>query len=253
MKVDGTLREPLRQFVSDKEYVKSYIGDVVGKRYICETLSTLRSHSDVERFAPNRLPYILKPTHGSGLVMICTSESPQPDRSLLLKWLKFDYYAKSREQNYKNLKPKIIAEEFFSSDGTTPPLDYKVFCFGGIPKFVQVDSDRFSNHTRNFYDTNWNLQSFRLSKPSGSASDERPVALAQMLDIASKLAAPFPFIRVDMYAMGDQIRVGELTNCPEGGTGRITPLAAERTLGGLFKDDAGVNICRNRISTRLRN
>ena len=140
-----------------------------------------------------------------------------------------------------------------SSDGTTPPLDYKVFCFGGIPKFVQVDSDWFSNHTRNFYDTNRKLQSFCLSKPSGSASDERPVALAQMLDIASKLAAPLPFIRVDMHAMGDQIRVGELTNCPEGGTGRVTPLAAERTLGGLFKGDAGVNICRHKISTGLRN
>ena len=238
MKVDGTLLEPLRQYVSDKEHVKSYISDVVGKRYICETLNILTNRSDVERFALNRLPCVLKPTHGSGLVMICTNDSSQPDRSLLLKWLKLDYYAKGREQNYKELEPKIIVEEFFSSDGITPPSDYKVFCFDGNPRFVQVDSNRFSNHTRNFYDIKWNLQPFCISKPNGSVSDERPAALAQMLDIASKLAAPFPFIRVDMYAIANQIKVGELTNCPEGGTGRVTPLAAERTLGRLFGGDA---------------
>ncbi len=234
IKVDGTLLDPFRQFVSDKEYVKIYIGKIVGEQFTCESLDVLRNCSDIDGFVPNRLPCILKPTHASGPAMICTRESPQPNRALLQKWLKIDYYAKTREQNYKNLTPKIIVEKFFSADGTTPPLDYKVFCFGGFPRLVQVDSNRFSNHTRNLYDTEWNLQPFCISKVNGSVSDERPVALDQMLDIASRLAAPFPFMRVDMYAIGDEIKVGELTNCPEGGTGRITPSAAERTLGTFF-------------------
>ena len=73
-----------------------------------------------------------------------------------------------------------------------------------------------------------------MSKPNSAVSDERPVALAQMLDVAAKLAAPFRFIRVDMYAMGDEIKVGELTNCPDGGIGKVAPLSAERFLGELF-------------------
>ena len=236
IKVDGTLLDPLRQFVSDKEYVKIYIGATVGEKYTCKTLRILRNRRDVANYVPNRLPCILKPTHASGLAMICTTQSPQPDREVLLKWLKLDYYAKKREQNYRNLTPKIIVEEFFSVDGTTPPPDYKMFCFGGIPKLIQVDSNRFSNHTRNLYDTEWKLLPFCISKPNGSDSDKRPVALAQMLDIAARLAVPFPFIRVDMYAVGDEIKVGELTNCPEGGAGRVIPPTAELDLGNLFSN-----------------
>ena len=238
IRVDGTLLDPLRQFVSDKEYVKIYIEAIVGKKYTCETLDILKNSSDVVKFVPNQLPCIVKPTHASGLAVICTTESPQPDLRVLLKWLKLDYYAKKREQNYKNLTPKIIVEEFFSVDGTTPPPDYKVFCFAGIPKLIQVDSNRFSNHTRNLYDTEWNLLPFCISKPNGSVSDARPVALAQMLDVAAKLAAPFPFIRVDMYAIGGEIKVGELTNCPEGGAGRVIPSTAEGTLGQWFSNGA---------------
>lgn len=238
IKVDGSLLDPLRQFVSDKEYVKIYIRATVGEKYTCETLDILRNSTDVANFVPNQLPCIVKPTHASGLAVICTTESPQLDRRLLLKWLNLNYYAKKREQNYKNLTPKIIVEEFFSADGTTPPPDYKVFCFAGTPKLIQVDSNRFSNHTRNLYDTEWNLLPFCISKPNGSVSDERPVALARMLDVAARLAAPFPFIRVDMYAIDDQIRVGELTNLPEGGAGRVIPPAAEQTLGKWFSNDA---------------
>ena len=238
IKVDGTLLDPFRQFVSDKEYVKIYIEASVGKQFTCRTLDVLRNVSDIDRFVPNCLPCILKPTHASGQVMICTRDTPRPSRSLLRKWLNLDYYAKKREQNYKNLTPKIIVEEFFSPDGITPPLDYKVFCFDGKPRIVQVDSNRFSNHTRNLYDTEWNLQPFCISKPNGATTDQRPVALGQMLEIASRLAAPFQFIRVDMYAIGNEIKIGELTNCPEGGAGRITPSTAERTLGSFFEGDA---------------
>ena len=233
-KVDGTLSDPFRRFVSDKEFVKIYISATVGKQYICETIEVLRNSSDIDQFIPNRLPCIIKPTHASGLAMICTTESSSLDRAALRKWLKLDYYAKTREQNYKYLTPKIIVEEFFTADGTTPPSDYKLFCFDGMPKLVQADSNRFSKHTRNLYDTEWNLQPFSLSKPNGSVSDERPVALAQMLDVAAKLAAPFRFIRVDMYVMGNEIKVGELTNCPDGGIGKVTPPSAERFLGALF-------------------
>ena len=35
--------------------------------------------------------------------------------------------------------------------------DYKFFCFDGVPRLVQIDFDRYTNHKRNVYDTEWNL------------------------------------------------------------------------------------------------
>ena len=157
------------------------------------------------------------------------------DRKLLKNWFEIDYYKGSREQNYKYLRPKVIVEEFFSEDGHTAPSDYKIFCFNGVPKFIQVDSDRHTHHSRNFYDTSWNLLPFTLIYPRKLEIDHRPVQLDNMLDIATKLSRPFSFIRVDMYTDDSEVKVGELTNCPESANSKVTPSTAEFTLGRLFE------------------
>ena len=43
MKKDGTLLDPLRQFVTDKEYVKYYIASVVGWQHTIETYKVLHA------------------------------------------------------------------------------------------------------------------------------------------------------------------------------------------------------------------
>ena len=154
---------------------------------------------------------------------------------MLKKWFNVDYYRKTREQNYRGLIPKVIVEEFISEDGRTVPEDYKVFCFGGVPKLVQVDSDRFSGHTRILYDTEWDRLPMTLQYPNTSRSHPKPATLEKMLDLAARLSRPFSFIRVDMYAARAQIKVGELTSCPESAGGKIHPLSAEITLGRLFE------------------
>ncbi len=55
MKVDGTLFDPLRQFVTDKEYVKQYVAAVVGPQHTMETFQVLRTDEDVGRLELTRL------------------------------------------------------------------------------------------------------------------------------------------------------------------------------------------------------
>ncbi|MCY4556519.1 MAG: ATP-grasp fold amidoligase family protein [Chloroflexi bacterium] len=55
-----------------------------------------------------------------------------------------------------------------------------------------------------------------------------------MLDIAARLSAPFPFVRVDLYASATEFRVGELTFCPNAGNVRVEPDSADIELGKLF-------------------
>ena len=216
--------------------MKYYIASVVGWHvHTIETYKVLHSPEDVDSLELERFPCVLKPTHSSGPVLFMTDPSQTLDRKLLKNWFEIDYYKGSREQNYKYLRPKVIVEEFFSEDGHTAPSDYKIFCFNGVPKFIQVDSDRHIHHSRNFYDTSWNRLAFTLLYPGKPADDPKPALLADMLDIAGRLACPFSFIRVDMYTDDAELRVGELTNCPGSANEKVTPPTAEFTLGRLFE------------------
>ena len=117
------------------------------------------------------------------------------------------------------------------------PKDYKIFCFYGMPKFIQVDSGRFSKFTRNFYDLCWNRISMKIKYPTGEQEDEEPALLEEMLAIARKLSAPFSFVRVDLYATATEIRIGELTFTPGGIVQALRPDEAEFTVGSYLSDN----------------
>ncbi len=234
MKLSNDLYDPIRQFVTDKEYVKIYISAIVGSQYNLQTLQILRNEEDIRFLNLTVFPCILKPTHRSGNAMI-VKKSGDVDLDILYKWItkESNYFHESKEKNYRYLKPKIIVEEFFSEDSEKLPFDYKFFCFNGKVKFIQVDIDRFTRHTRNFYDTNWNRLPFSLIYNTG-ISIPSPPKLDEMIFIASKLSEPFCFVRIDMFSLNNKIRVGEITNLPESGLGKFFPSEVEYELGKFF-------------------
>ena len=100
---------------------------------------------------------------------------------------------------------------------------------------IQVDSGRFSQHTRNLYDTSWNRLPVTYVYPNRTKDDLKPALLGEMLHVAQELSAPFPFVRVDMYSTESEMRVGELTFFPESASGLLRPAEAEFTLGEHFR------------------
>ncbi|MCY3908061.1 MAG: ATP-grasp fold amidoligase family protein [Anaerolineaceae bacterium] len=239
VRVDGDLLDPLGQFVSDKEYAKLYVGATVGERYTLKTLALLNRVEEVDRLRLTHFPCVVKPTHLSGEVQFFGEDDGNLDRERMKRWFGANLYRESREQNYRWLRPRIMVEEYFDTSGAPVPDDYKIFCFRGEPRFIQVDSGRFTSHTRNIYDTSWRRLPCSIHYPARVEDDARPEPLARMLEIASRLAAPFDFIRVDFYVKGDDIRVGELTNCPEGAFGRLLPAGCDERLGNLLLAGGG--------------
>lgn len=235
LKLDGSLQDPLRQFVTDKEYAKHYIASVVGREYTLETYDILRRTEAVDHLQLQCVPCVVKPTHMSGPVLICVNRDTVIDRDILKRWMNKNYYRQSREANYRFLRPKIIIEEFFTENGESPPLDYKIFCFHGHPMLIEVDAGRFRNHTRNFYDTEWNRLQITVRYPATTNNDPKPTNLDLMLAVAAEISKPFSSIRVDMYAINRIVKVGELTNCHESAGGIVRPRAAESWLGELFE------------------
>ena len=237
LKTDGSLLDPLVRSVTDKELAKQYIESALGPGYVAETYRVLRNADEIRGFRSGSSALRAeahaseRPCHRPYRSRTRTSTA-----TLLREWLKKERYSGTREANYCHLCPKIIVEEFLSEDGLSVPEDYKLFCFHGVPKMIQVDSDRFGEHTRNFYDTRWHRLpvTFRYR---GGPEDERPCLLEEMLRIAARLASRFSFVRVDLYASRARVRVGELTFCPEGANAPILPDAADIELARLFDPD----------------
>ena len=233
-KTSGALLEPLRQLVSDKEHVKNYVQAVVGPGFVPTTYAVLRTAQEIDSHKFGEAPSVIKPTHMSGEAIIVHEAHTRLDRTILHGWMRMDHFRWSREENYRYLVPKIIVEEFISRDGRTPPDDFKVLCYRGQPKFIQVDSGRFERHTRNLYDTEWNRLPLCFGFSGREVNDPRPDDLEMMLDLARRLSAHFEVIRVDFYTTGRRTIVGEMTNCPDGAMAAIRPDRADFLLGSLL-------------------
>lgn len=234
LRTNGSLYDPLRQFVTDKEFAKLYIAATVGAEYNVRTFQILRTKDDVESLVLDRFPCVLKPTNGAERIHICRHANDLPDAETLRRWMALDFYKDTREPNYRYLRQKIIVEEFLSEDGCTPVTDYKIFCFHGRPGFIQVESGRFVECTRNFYDLNWRALPASIRYPHRVGGYAKPPLLDQMLDLAARLSAPFDFIRIDLYATSTALHVGELTNCPGRAVAEVTPPEAQFLLGQFF-------------------
>ena len=108
IKTTDEIINPLRVFVSDKEFVKIFISAIVGSRYNVPTIATLKSQAEVDvfDFPPD---CCIKPTHASGLYILRKS-GEYIEKETIKKWLSINYYRVGREANYKTLIPKIIVE-----------------------------------------------------------------------------------------------------------------------------------------------
>lgn len=234
-------RRPEMVQVVDNFAVREYVASTVGPEILIPVHGVYDSPDEIE---PDSLPdaFVLKPTHGSGWVMICRDKS-QFDwghaKARLKSWQKRNYYYHAREWAYKQVRPRIVCEELLIGTGGEVPPDYKVFCFGGTPKFIQVDLGRFSDHRRNYYDPSWTPIGVEVLYPRSETEVPRPAALDEMLRLASKLAEPFPFCRVDLYSVGSRIYFGELTFIPDNGVAPIRPQEFDREWGELITLPSG--------------
>jgi len=223
---------PLRVFVTDKEFVKMYVKATVGDRYNVPTIGVLRSIADCESFGfPDACA--IKPTHLSGAVITRLHGEPV-NFAAMARWFETNWYHRKGgwEANYRHLQPKVIVEPLVFGDHNA--TDYKIFCWRGAPKMIQVDCDRRTRHTRALFDFEWNRLPVSFCYPSFPGLIDRPQNLRAMLDLAGELSRPFDLIRVDLYSDGAEVMVGELTNCAEGALGKFEPAEGEAIVDELI-------------------
>lgn len=87
----------------------------------------------------------------------------------------------------------------------------------------------------------WNHMPFYgLNPMHGPAAKPaaKPAAYESMKEIAKKLSAEFPFVRVDLYSVEDGVYFGELTFYPASGYGVFTPDEWDYKLGELIPNNS---------------
>ena len=215
-------RNPEYTQMVDKFEAKKYVANIIGKKYIIPTLGLWDKFEDIDfTKLPNK--FVLKPTHASGNIFICKNKDEIDYKKLkktVQKWLKRNYYLVHREWPYKNVKPRIIAEEYME-DQIGELIDYKVYAFNGQCDYVMVCFDRIKGKTKFiYYDRKWNIKK-EFSKDGIKYGDtikiEKPKNLDKMFEFAEILSKNIPFVRVDFYESNGNLYLGELTFYPSAG------------------------------------
>ncbi len=121
-----------------------------------------------------------------------------------------------------------------------PPPDYKVHCFNGLPLFVGVVNNRFSDLTWTYYNVDrspMDLKTWAGGKPGiHILPDQLTDKWDKMLEISQVLSNGIPFLRVDFFLdKTNRLYIGELTFTPSGGLKHFNPDEWDIRLGNLLK------------------
>lgn len=233
-------RDPKYCDFVDKDKVKKYISETIGEQYVIPTLGVWERFEDIDF---NSLPdrFVLKCTHDSGSTVICRDKSNfdlDSARKKITRKLGMNLYWHGREWPYKDVKPRIIAEEYMEQEGSDDLTDYKFYCFNGEPRFLYV-SIGLSNHSTariGFVSLDWEKMPFRRNDFAPLEElPPKPATFETMIEFAKKLSENIPFLRVDFYEINGKLYFGELTFYPGAGFTVLEPAEWDEKIGEWIK------------------
>jgi hypothetical protein len=120
-----------------------------------------------------------------------------------------------------------LCQDVAQKDQPIIPLDYKIHCFGGRARFVQiVDKNAISRdilHSRQCWlSRDWTHSPFPLRDVTEHPNRPvaRPIEYEKMCELADQISSDLgDYIRVDMYATPEGPVLGELSSFTNAGTG----------------------------------
>lgn len=230
----------LRAICADKFRVRNYINKLnLPDLHLIPLLGVWDSAESIDF---NSLPdsFVLKQNAACKLNLIIKNKASMDEdkvRALMKTWLEITFGYNGMELQYIKSPKKIVAEKYIHElDGDL--TDYKIFCFNGEPKFVEVIGDRgidLKHGKAEFLDLDWKILDFRtITYPKYSISPAKPENLDKMITIAKALSEPFKFVRVDLYNVAGKIYFGEMTFTPTNGAAKWSPSGTDERLGQLI-------------------
>ena len=234
--------------LADKYKVRSYVKHC-GLEDILIPCYGIWEHPDQIDLKEIPESFVLKTTHGSGDIMIF-SQKPLKfklnDYKKILNNLKNKQGRNTAEYHYLKIKPQIIIEKLLDSSKQGYPshslIDYKIWCFNGVPELCWVVYDRKSTCLKmSLFNLDWENLNDEL-QPSkhyllGDDDIPCPKKWEEMKEYAAILSKGFPQVRVDLYEVDGKVYFGELTFSSAGGMMTYFKPSILKRLGEKVKDN----------------
>ena len=200
--------------LSAREYWKKF-----GEDHLIPLLFWTYNWEDIIDENISEVPCIVKCNTGCGCYEIIRNKEDVNFKNLrqkCRKWLSGNYYYRSQEWQYKNIKPCIIVERLLLDANGHIPNDYKLHFINGELQFIYCSVDREGENYRCIYSPDWtrlNIEWVEPKKHTGlSGKDiDCPKTFPQMISIGQKIAHDFKYVRVDFYDVDGKLYYGEIT------------------------------------------
>jgi hypothetical protein len=238
-------RRPIFTTINDKVLVRDFVAERIGPQYLSKLHFTGERFEDIDF---DRLPdeFVIKANHGCHWLALVEDKKTfdrEKARRRFRRWLRDSYYLYSRERMYKDIRRKIIVEEYLRESSGAPATDYKLFVYDGVVHFLRVSAgERDGDRNFDFFDsTGRHLRVAGISPrnrghpPPAAKAVEFPANFEELSQIAGKLAQGFDFMRVDLYSPKGRILFGEMTPLPTGGVIAYDPPEFDRILGAPWR------------------
>lgn len=142
-------------------------------------------------------------------------------KELFSKWLNINYaFVSGFELQYKDIEPKIFAEEVVIHPECLMPIDVEIYCFNGVPKLTAVRKIiQDKNSGVSLYSTEEGLLPYSINSNLYNTIPviSLPKYYENMLEAAKKLSKGFKFVRIDFLHTGNNYYFAEMTFTPFSG------------------------------------
>jgi hypothetical protein len=205
---------------ADKYLVREYVkekgcGDILNKLY--------GKWDNVNEIDWESLPnsFVLKTNNSCGKVILIKNKKDINKYEVynkLNEWLNTKYGYHNAQLHYTRIKPCIIAENLFvnKDEPEKSVIDYKIWCFNGIPECILVVFNRTENgYFLSSYDLGWNNISKKIFNANSThvngTNVSKPKSLKKMIESAKILSEGIPQVRIDFYDIDGDAVFGEMT------------------------------------------
>lgn len=211
---------------ADKYRMREYVAQCGLEQYLPKLYGHWDNPEDID-FSSLPNEFVLKANNGCGTVKIVRNKSLLNKKKVkeeLKSWLKRKFGYMGAQKHYLFIEPCVLAEELLSQDeeqkvfSPESMVDYKVWCINGEPESVFLAYNRHDVNRINIalFDCKWNatpqfLRSNKNDVYNPTDSIPKPGCLDEMMEMARKMAKPFPEVRVDFYVVKGKPVIGELT------------------------------------------
>ena len=204
---------PLYHTLVDKYAVKEVVASKIGWEHVAKPLKVFDSYKEFDFSQLPAPPFVIKSVH-YGTPIVIRKES-DIDKVRIMKILKKQSSTSGSKTNmewgYKDVKPRVLVEEYLS-DGSEDNIlnDYKFWCFNGAPTYMYI-TNKGVIVKENFYDMDFNHLPFTNGHENATREVKKPKGFEEMKRLAGVLSQGLPHVRVDFYDINGKVYFGEMT------------------------------------------